>query len=335
MRQTQTIGLSFSSGKKYLALFFKILISICALVFIFYKLKQEEASWNVWFAEMGASHLGLALLAFVLIPANWGLEAWKWKYALGHLYPNYSYREAFKGVIAGITTGIFTPNRIGDYAGRLMYLEKGKRWEAGVVLLLNRLTQMLITLWVGCYCFAYLLLNEANALERLIPFIGIENEYLVVILMGISLLFSLLLIFSGKLNLHNWIPGKWKKGKMILMKGLTSLSPRDILMMSLIGGVRFLVYSLQYALLMVTFGFSGSPFLAFLLIGLVFLIKSLLPYFSFTELGLRESVALFVMGIWQVSALTALSSTFVLYLFNLILPALLGILLIQLKSSID
>ena len=150
MRQTQTIGLPFSSGKKYLALFFKILISISALVFIFYKLKQEETSWTAWFAEMGAYHAAFALLAFVLIPLNWGLEAWKWKYALRQLYPDYSFREACKGVIAGVTTGIFTPNRIGDYAGRLLYLKKGKRWEAGVVLLLNRLTQMLITLRVGC-----------------------------------------------------------------------------------------------------------------------------------------------------------------------------------------
>lgn len=335
MRQTQSIRLSFSSGKKYLALFLKILITICALVFIYYKLKQEEVSWNAWFSNMGTSHIGFALLAFLLIPVNWGLEAWKWKYALGGLYPEYSFRSACKGVIAGVATGIFTPNRIGDYAGRLMYLKRGKRWEAGVVLLLNRLTQMLITLWVGCYCFAYLLLGEAEVLQELIPAIGLENEWLVLILIGISLVFSVLLIFSAKLNLHRWLPNKWKKGKEVLMNGLGSLSPQNILFMSLIGGLRFLVYSLQYALLLLAFGFSGNPFLAFLLIGLVFLIKSLLPYFSFTELGLRESVALFVMGIWQVSAVTAVGSTFVLYVFNLIFPALLGLMLIQLKSSID
>ncbi|MEL6253747.1 MAG: lysylphosphatidylglycerol synthase transmembrane domain-containing protein [Bacteroidota bacterium] len=335
MRQTQTISLSFSSGKKYLALFLKIIITICALVFIYHKLKQEDISWSLWLSQMEASHLGFAWLAFTLIPLNWGLEAWKWKYALNGLYPDYSFRVAFRGVIAGVATGIFTPNRIGDYAGRLMYLKAGKRWEAGVVLMLNRLTQMLITLWVGCYCFMYVLLFEYEAFQNLIPATALKNESLVVLLILVCLLFSALLIFSGSLGIYKWLPKKWKKSRQVLKKAFGSLSPQQILTMSLIGGVRFLVYSLQYAFLMIAFGFTGNPYLAFLLIGLVFLIKSLLPYFSFTELGLRESVALFVMGIWQVPALTAVSSTFILYLFNLILPAIVGLVLIQLESSTD
>jgi len=335
MRQTQSIGLSISSGKKHLALFLKAFITLCALVFIFYKLRQEEISWGKWMSQMGAYHLGFVFAAFSLIAVNWGLEAWKWKYALKGLYPDYSFQDAFKGVIAGVATGIFTPNRIGDYAGRLMFLKSGKRWEAGVVLMLNRLTQMLITLWVGCYCLCYVLLYEAQALQKLIPSIGLKNEWLVFMLIGVSLIFSGLLIFSGKMGLHKWLPGSWKKGKQILKIGLGSLKPQQILIMSLIGGLRFFIYSLQYAFLMIAFGFIGQLSLAFLLIGLVFLIKSLLPYFSFTELGLRESVALFVMSVWSVSAFTAVGSTFALYLFNLIFPALLGILLIQLKSSID
>ncbi|MEM6263500.1 MAG: hypothetical protein AAGI38_13390 [Bacteroidota bacterium] len=65
------------------------------------------------------------------------------------------------------------------------------------------------------------------------------------------------------------------------------------------------------------------------MIGLIFFAKSLVPSVALTELGIRESIALTVMGLFDVSPITAFTSTFVLYILNLILPAIAGLIGVQ------
>lgn len=331
MRETQTINLFTSTWRKGLAYFLQILISLCALVYIIVRLSAEEISLQAIWEATGPFECLLILMTLLLVPVNWGLEAFKWKLALTGIYPKYSFKEAFKGVLTGIATGIFTPNRVGDYAGRLLYLAPGKRWEAGVILWVDRLCQLVITLWIGIYGCAYVILYEPARLDLLLP---VESTYRWYILGGlglISVLLPLALIFVRKIKLPEFLPAKWNRYPRLLNRSFLILPPRRVLAMLGIGFFRYLSFSFQYFLLMWAFGFSGSILLAFLLIGLIFLLKSFLPYISITELGLRESVAIFVMGIWQVSVHTAISSTFLLYVINLILPALLGLAFLNIK----
>jgi len=93
--------------------------------------------------------------------------------------------------------------------------------------------------------------------------------------------------------------------------------------------IRYAVFSTQYWMMMVAFGLDKPAILAFALIGLIFLIKSILPSLAFSELGIRESTALFVTGLFGISAITAFGSAFVLYLINIITPSLLGLIFIQ------
>ena len=89
--------------------------------------------------------------------------------------------------------------------------------------------------------------------------------------------------------------------------------------------MRYLAFSFQYYLLLIAFGYQGSLLLALAMILAVFLIKSVIPSITLTELGIRESVAMVIMGGFAVSSFTAFSSTFLLYVINIILPALVGL----------
>ena len=96
-----------------------------------------------------------------------------------------------------------------------------------------------------------------------------------------------------------------------------------------LSGLRYLTFTLQYVLLLPVFGYSQSFGLAVVLIWIIFLIKSVIPSISLAELGIRESVAIAVMSAVGIAAITAAGSTFLLYLFNIALPALVGIRYIQ------
>ena len=93
--------------------------------------------------------------------------------------------------------------------------------------------------------------------------------------------------------------------------------------------MRYLAFSLQYYFLLIAFGYEGSFLLALAMILAVFLVKSVIPSITLTELGIRESVAMTIMGVFAVSGFIAFSSTFLLYLINIILPALVGLVFIN------
>ena len=92
---------------------------------------------------------------------------------------------------------------------------------------------------------------------------------------------------------------------------------------------RYLTFTGQYYLLMLAFGYEGSFLLAIGMVWAIFFVKSVIPSISLTELGIRESIAIALMGTFAVPAVTAFTSTFVLYVFNIILPAVVGLLFVH------
>ena len=52
---------------------------------------------------------------------NWSLEAYKWG-ALVDRFQSLSFSKKLISVLMGLSIGFLTPNRIGDYAGRLRFI---------------------------------------------------------------------------------------------------------------------------------------------------------------------------------------------------------------------
>ncbi len=87
-------------------------------------------------------------LCVVLMFCNWGTEALKWKLLIQPLLP-VRFLRAFKAVWTGVTLGLFTPNRIGEYGGRLLYIPMRFRLSGIVSSLIGSYAQILATLLVG------------------------------------------------------------------------------------------------------------------------------------------------------------------------------------------
>ena len=84
----------------------------------------------------------------ILIPLNWGFEAKKWQ-LLGQKLEPISYLRAYRAVMVGLTLGFITPNRLGDYAGRVLELKSKQRLEAIGAIFIGRFCQLVATVIVG------------------------------------------------------------------------------------------------------------------------------------------------------------------------------------------
>ena len=83
---------------------------------------------------------------------NWSLEALKWKLLISPL-ESISYKTSLKGIFSGITMSIFTPNRVGEFAGRVFFLEKADKIQASIMSLIGSLMQLVITIIAGVLAY--------------------------------------------------------------------------------------------------------------------------------------------------------------------------------------
>lgn len=324
--------------RKVLSFLFKLVVSIAAVAYVVWKLGTEtegitDAGYNkagTWFEVFG-DQLGWFLLAGALVVVNLGLETQKWRLLVRRFYPEITYQRAYAAVLAGMAFGIFTPNRIGEYAGRALYLEKGKRVEAVVVTFIDRICQMTVTLVVGLVAILGVVLSArfgalSEGLNMSMPVFAalvggllVLTGIIVFLVLQPALLIRILSRFKDK---HAWI-----RKTVFALQYLEPSLVRTILLLSL---ARYTVFSFQYFVLILAFhhlvydGAAPQYINLLAVIPLIFLLKSIIPSLGLTEIGIREGVAIQVMDVFSMGASVAVYSTAFLYVINVLLPTLIG-----------
>jgi uncharacterized membrane protein YbhN (UPF0104 family) len=303
----------------------KGLISVLAISYIIWRLRKEPAEHWRSLVELDGQAIGLILLCLGLAPLNWAFEAAKWRIMMRPYYPEISFRLAYKAVLTGISTGIFTPNGVGAFMGRVFSLKSGYRVEATVLSFVESMAQMGITLWMGGVASFYFLLEQS---EHLQSWFHLSDYQILLAKIALLLVMALAFLMAIFPQLPIRILHLVKLDKVLFRRMLEAISQverKRLWAVLLLAGSRYLVFSAQYILLMYAFGYDGTIPFAFAMTSTVLLLKSLVPSVALSELGIRESVALAIMGSFGVATLTAFSSTFLLYLINIILPALIGL----------
>ena len=87
-------------------------------------------------------------LIVVLALCNWGLESKKWQILINRLYP-IKFFTAIKSVLSGVALSLNTPNRIGEYVGRVLFVQEGKRLQAVSLSMVGGIAQLTITMLMG------------------------------------------------------------------------------------------------------------------------------------------------------------------------------------------
>jgi hypothetical protein len=84
------------------------------------------------------------------------------------------------------------------------------------------------------------------------------------------------------------------------------------------------VFTTQFFILLELFEVSIAYNDAIVLIMSMLFVISVIPTIAITEIGVRGSVAVFLFGLISANTVGILSATFVMWIVNLLLPALIG-----------
>jgi uncharacterized membrane protein YbhN (UPF0104 family) len=120
------------------------------------------------------------------------------------------------------------------------------------------------------------------------------------------------------------------------LKVFTFYSSKEIFKVLFLSFLRYLVFSIQFYLLLRMFQIPVPFFDGLVIITVVFLIMTFLPTIAIVELGIRGSVSLYFFGLFFVKAgldnidhnLGTLAASSTLWLINIAIPALIGAILV-------
>jgi hypothetical protein len=273
--------------------------------------------------------LPLLVVILLLMLLNWSIESVKWRLLIAKIEKITVFR-AFKAVMTGVSVSIFTPNRTGDYLGRVFILEKGNHLEGILITIIGSFAQVLVTVSVGLFCFLSFMDQYLRVSYQVQDYLFSSLVMIIPSLVFILLLFyfniSLLSDFTGR-----FLPGKWEQLQKYT-RVFKIYSSKELLGVLLLSLLRYMVFSTQFFLLLRIFG-AGLPFgQAMILIPVIYLVMAMIPSIALVELGIRGSVSLFVIGLYFTNAgtgnadteLAILTASAVLWFVNLIIPAIIG-----------
>lgn len=302
----------------------------CILVFSIYKQLLQQPDWadslkRVWVVPKNAA--GELLLVLLLMAINWTLEARKWQLALAPVQQA-SFLTCYKAVLSGATMAFFTPNRTGEYFGRMVHIRKENRWRSIGLTMVCSMAQLLITLLAGFGGLLYLrqkivydLNNEASGLFWLNILMG-----------GVAAGIIFLTIFYFRLA---WVVGRVRKMPKIekwldYIRVLESFKATILLRILSLSGARFLVFIAQYYLLFRVFEVEIGWWQSFWSVSAVFLAMAIAPSIgALTELGIRWKASVEIIQVFSGNLAGILAASLSIWIINLVIPALLGSLLIM------
>lgn len=267
------------------------------------------------------------LLVFILMFINWGLEARKWQRLINKI-DKVSFADSYKAIFCGVTYSVFTPNRTGEYAGRLFYIRNTNIWRAIVVTLIGSLGQILATFLMGTVALILFMLK--------FPLLTNDSfilKYLLLVLSLLLLIFILLLYFNISLFERRLEKIKPLRRWISYLRVIRHYSFKELLAILNLSLCRYITFTIQYILLLNLFGVDISVMNGFILIALIFLVQTVVPSVTIAELGVRGSVALFFLSYVSTNNLGILSAAFSVWLINLIVPSVIGLVLILIKGQ--
>lgn len=295
----------------------KIGMSGGAIWYIYHQLDAARAETGAsWFFSPLTLPLPLLLLAFALMLINWGLEVWKWHLLLQPIFKTH-WRTSVKGVLSGATVGVFSPNRIGEFFGRILALHPVYRIGGSLLSTLNSAAQTLATLTFGIVGFLYLLEVSGGMV-----FSYAGQRSLQILLLVFLLVATLMYGRIGRLLQSRWLRYQLRRWRIVLP--LDELKTSVLWRLYGLSIVRFCSFLLQYFVAFEMLGAHQSWYAIGAATTLSLFSSTLLSFIPVPDLLLREAVALNYFPVFGFDATLVAEAVFFVWVINIALPAIAG-----------
>ena len=283
----------------------KLILFAAVVLLLYVQLKDFEFKWS----ELRIANFWHLLLAIVLLVPNMYCVFFMWKRSLQAASIPFERKQLSHSFFAGLLTGLLTPNMAGNFIGRLYYFEaKHRTVITGLTLYSNHAH------FVTSLLFGLVALNVVG-LHDWMSFI----DHLLWPLYILSAL-GVAIYFLPDL----FIPKSWTFWNIQDLRQVLSSNRGLALEFSVYTALRFVIFSFQFLLVLLAFGVSPSWEL-YMYIWLMYFITLSAPSLFLGKLGVKESIALFVLGTINIPAYIILTSSLFIWLLNTFSPALLGL----------
>ncbi len=317
--QTSNVHLSKKRiGFIQLLKWLSIPLVILALYYQLFVQFDFQSTKDIFLQDFSVNRLIFALLALALMPINLGIEALKWQKVLKYSH-QLTYSKAWQSIFAGISLSIFTPKRVGEYAGRLLILPKD-HLKAIPSLLVSNLSQSIANISLGLMSLVLFALNFSIHIEQFQW--GILASVVLFVLLTVAY-FNVRYVIS---LLKKW---KWTKKWSHHIESIASFRFMDLSQVLTLSFLKYLVFIIQFVLLIAAFGVDLPWYWGLIAASCVFFVKTILPVPASVELAMRGSIALFFFSLLTTNQIGILVASIGLWIINLGVPALLGSLYIS------
>ena len=272
-----------------------------------------KSSWKFW-------------LVILLALVNWGIEARKWQVLLKPLQ-SIRFLRAYRSVLSGLALSLNTPNRMGEYGGRILYVKEGSRLKAISLSIAGSISQLIITLALGCGGLVYLIYFSNLQTEYVM---GLSLYWIKFLLLISSIITGFLLLFFFRLSwlikLLEKIPYSSRFTQYLNV--LEQFTAKILLRLLSLSFFRYLVFVLQYILLLQLLHVEIFWFDCFWIISILFLVLAIVPSFAIADLGIRGKFSTALLSLYSANIVGILGTTFGIWCINLFIPAFAGSILI-------
>ncbi len=314
---------------KSIKIFINYFLGPLLFVWLTYSIYQQvmaqpglQQSWQHIKQSFTSYKISALAAVILLMLVNWSIEAVKWKLSVSAIHP-VSFVQSFKAILSGVSFSVTLPNRIGEYAGRLMFLPEGKRLKAVANTVGGSISQLLVTLISGVAGFAFL---KPHLLQAGL-FTGGWHQLALAIVLMVTLVLTVLYFSMARLS--RYIGQKKPNSRYLyLIQSLKTFNVQLLLLLLLLSFLRYIVFVAQYFLLFSLFQVHASVIEVWSVISVVFLTLAVVPTIALVEVGLRGKISLQLMALFTGNGLGVLLSSVSIWFINLIVPALAGSVLI-------
>lgn len=211
---------------------------------------------------------------------------------------------------------MFTPNRLGEYGGRVFFLSPKRRIIGAVAMAVGNIGQMVLTNIFGSIAICVFIYR----------FKPMDSMFFLLLCILASIFCAFLAIFYFNIR---WLNGlllsmrftrKYKKFYTILAR----YRKAELFRILLYCLARYAVFSTQYFIMF----FWLIPELAFadvlMMVCILFFVQSNLPSLDLFDIGIRSVTALFFFEFITSQSAAVVACTASIWLINIIIPAILG-----------
>ena len=296
----------FSIGIKITVFIFSVGIILSILVD---KVHLTQALIQAFLTQEGILVFVFMLFAMLL---NVSVEAFKWKRLLASI-TTINFPTALMAVFSGISAGLITPHGIGDYIGRVLFVDASKRLESIASVLFSRIAQLCITCFTGVIAIVYFYFIIQVDM-RLLFALAIAGITLLLVCLAWHYRAPLLDAMK-RIPILKFIE-KW-------FESLRNYSNQVFLETLYLSGLRYAIFLTQFVILL-SFFHVDLP-VEVLCVGAVFtfFVKSIIP--TYLDLGVRELAAVFFFSNYHSADENVLLASLSLWVFNLVIPAFIGL----------